>query len=168
MAERVIRDMGREKGRPVPEGGRIWTPLSGWEDRCIHSSSPSHSAPPDLGQDEWVVRRKRGAKAQTSGNTPGKGHRTDFSSGGHCKLCQHFMQIELIFMQIPTRALLVAKGKQESSDGRRWLFSILLLILTSQHFPPIVKWLGYQASTVGSQVQTDMTSFSRTRAPFAG
>lgn len=81
MTERVIRDLGREKGRPVPEGGRIWTPLSGWEDRSIHSSSPSHSAPPDLSQDEWVVRRKRGAKGQTSGNTPGKGHRTDFSSG---------------------------------------------------------------------------------------
>lgn len=71
----------------------------------VHLSSPSKllpcSGPPYLGQGKWVVRRRKvwSDKIQVTNR---KGHRTDSSSEVRCKQCQHFMQIEPIFIRTNT------------------------------------------------------------------
>lgn len=62
LPEKAIGRLRRGKGSPVSEGAG----------RQVHLPSPSkllpRSGPPDLGQDKWVVRRRKGVKWQNSGD----------------------------------------------------------------------------------------------------
>ena len=116
--------LGRGKGRTLPEWGRTWT-LLGRE--VIHPSSPSNLLPCS-GPQIWVRTSGRWEGIEVWSDKPQvqrrKRPQDRLLLQGTLKTVPTLGQIEIIFMQIPTRALLVASGKKASSEGKELLTSL--------------------------------------------
>lgn len=117
-AREGIGGLRKGKGRPPSEGGRTWTLLSGQEDRsiCHHLPNSSHAPDPQIWvriSGWWEGRKVWSDKIRWQR----KGHGIDSSSEVHCKLCQHFMQTEPIFIWANTHKGSTSYKRQK---GKFW------------------------------------------------